>query len=88
MTLQDQESDGFSKYYSKTESRQGKKASSFQISGPRTGYGSLNITEGLVSCQALLKKAKEYGVSMTVFLPLFSCVQSMRNAADGSGESP
>lgn len=68
MTLQDQESDGFSKYYSKTESRQGKKASSFQISGPRTGYGSLNITEGLVSCQALLKKAKEYGVSMTVFL--------------------
>lgn len=25
MTLQDQESDGFSKYYSKTESRQGKK---------------------------------------------------------------
>ena len=58
MTLQDQESDGFSKYYSKTESRQGKKASSFQISGPRTGYGSLNITEGLVSCQALLKKPR------------------------------
>ena len=74
MTLQDQESDGFSKYYSKTESRQGKKASSFQISGPRTGYGSLNITEGLVSCQALLKKAKEYGVSMTVFLTaVFLC---------------
>ncbi|MFR9233939.1 MAG: hypothetical protein ACLVLH_13445 [Eisenbergiella massiliensis] len=56
MTLQDQESDGFSKYYSKTESRQGK-SQLLPDFRPRTGYGSLNITEGLVSCQAL-KKAK------------------------------
>ena len=47
---------------------------SFPDLGARTGYGSLNITEGLVSCRALLGKAKEYGVSMTVFLTaVFLC---------------
>lgn len=74
MTLQDQESDGFAKYYKKPKKGSGKKVHSFQLSGARAGYGSLNITEGLVSCRALLGKAKEYGVSMTVFLTaVFLC---------------
>ena len=54
MTLQDQESDGFAKYYKKPKKAPGKKVHSFQLSGARAGYGSLNITEGLVSCRALL----------------------------------
>lgn len=74
MTPEDQESDGFSKYYTKAGGRQEKKAHAYQISGARTGYGSLNVTEGLVSCRTLLQKAKEYGVSMTVFLTaVFLC---------------
>lgn len=74
MTLQDQEDDSFTKYYERGKKGSEKKASSYQITGPRTGYGSLNITEGLTSCRALLQKAKEYGVSLTVFLTaVFMC---------------
>ena len=74
MTPEDQESDGFSKYYTKAGGKKEKKAHAYQISGVRTGYGHLNVTEGLVSCHALLQKAKEYGVSMTVFLTaVFLC---------------
>lgn len=71
LTIQDLESDGFSKYYSKKTSggrKEKKKKKSFQLSGPRMGYGNLAVTEGAVSCSALLKKAKEYKVSITVFL--------------------
>lgn len=71
MTLQDQESDGFSKYYSGKKSKADKpvkKRKAFQISGPKTGYGELTIAEGMVSCQKLLAKAKEYHVTITVFL--------------------
>lgn len=68
MTVQDQESDGFSKYYKKVQQKENKKISAYQLSGEKCGYGELSITEGLVSCKAVLAKAKEYGVSMTVFL--------------------
>lgn len=70
MTLQDQESDSFSKYYTrhKKNGEKSRKWKACQISGARAGYGNLNITEGLVSSSALLQKSKEYGVSMTVFL--------------------
>ena len=68
MTVEDQEADGFTKYYKHDWKNLGPKTKSYQLTGPRTAYGELNITEGLVSCQAILKKAKEYGVSMTVFL--------------------
>ena len=74
MTLQDQESDGFTKYYKHSLKKLRKKSKSYQITGLKTAYGELSITEGLVSCQTLLKKAKEYGVSMTVFLTaVFLC---------------
>lgn len=74
MTVQDQESDSFTKYYKHSLKNPWKKSKSYQISGPKTAYGELSITEGLVSCQALLKKSKEYGVSMTIFLTaVFLC---------------
>lgn len=69
MTLQDQETDSFSKYYNKHPLKKAEKTlNSYQLSGARTDYGEMNITEGVVSCKALLKKAKEYGVSITVLL--------------------
>lgn len=72
LTVQDQEDDSFSKYYNRHPERKGpKKLSSYQLSGDKTAYGDMSITESVVSCSLLLKKAKEYGVSLTVFL---SCV--------------
>lgn len=74
LTVQDQESDGFTKYYKHDKKKTGKKAKSYQLTGPKTAYGELSITEGSVSCRALLAKAKEYEVSMTVFLTaVFLC---------------
>lgn len=74
ITAQDQESDGFTKYYKRDRKKLAKTTKTLQLSGPRTSYGNLSITEGLVSCQTVLAKAKEYGVSMTVFLSaVFLC---------------
>lgn len=70
ITVQDMEDDSFSKYYVKPrkglKKPRGRKPC--QIKGTRAGYGSLHITEGIVSSDALRKKAKEYDVSVTVFL--------------------
>lgn len=69
LTTHDQETDSFSKYYNRHPDKEGeKKKRSYQLTGARTGYGDMNITEGVVSCQVILKKAKEYGVSLTVLL--------------------
>lgn len=70
MTTHDQEADSFSKYYnSHPDKKAAKKPRSYQLTGFKTGYGEdMNITEGVVSCKAILKKAKEYGVSLTVLL--------------------
>lgn len=74
MTVQDQETDGFTKYYRHDRKKTIPKTKSHQLSGLKTGYGELSITEGLVSCSSVLAKAKEYGVSMTVFLTaVFLC---------------
>lgn len=89
LTLQDQESDSFAKYYQKP-SKESKKISdnkkekqlkkkkdkvaieekvkACQLEGTATGYGHLNITEGIVSTSTLVQKAKEYHVSITVYL--------------------
>lgn len=73
-TVQDLEADGFKKYYRHDWKKDHQKSKTHQLSGPKTGYGELSITEGLISCQALLSKAKEYGVSMTVYLTaVFLC---------------
>lgn len=69
LTTHDQETDSFSKYYNRHPNKEGeKKKRSYQLTGARTGYGDMNITEGVVSCKVILKKAKEYGVSLTVLL--------------------
>ncbi|NCC01385.1 MAG: hypothetical protein EOM34_12045 [Clostridia bacterium] len=71
VTLQDWENDSFSKYYRKTvkdKTELQKREKPCRITGPKAGYGNLNVTEGLVSSRELKKKAKEFGVSVTVFL--------------------
>lgn len=69
LTTQDHETDSFFKYYNRHPNKKGeKKHRSYQLTGAKTEYGDLSITEGVVSCKALLKKAKEYGVSLTVLL--------------------
>lgn len=69
LTTQDHETDSFFKYYNSNPLKKGeKKHRSYQLTGAKTDYGDMSITEGVVSCHALLKKAKEYGVSLTVLL--------------------
>lgn len=76
VTIQDMENDSFSKYYTRPKRGEKKapKRRPCRITGSRTGYGQLKIVEGLVSGGALRGKAKEYGVSVTVFLTaVFLC---------------
>lgn len=69
LTTEDHEADSFFKYYNRHPAKSGeKKHRSYQLTGAKTEYGQMNIIEGVVSCKALLKKAKEYGVSLTVLL--------------------
>ena len=68
ITISDQEDDGFAKYYSRNQKPKRKpKAKAFQIHRSNK-LGSLQVTEAEVLVGALAKKAKEYGVSMTVYL--------------------
>ena len=69
VTVSEHEDDGFAKYYSKNV-RDGKKKkrSAYQLRKTGTGLGALQTTEVRVPVEALAKRAKEYGVSMTVFL--------------------
>lgn len=69
MTVQDQEDDSFLKYYSKDRRRpKEKKVHAFQIRKKKKENHHLNIHERLVSVQSVLKRSRELGVSMTVFL--------------------
>lgn len=68
ITVQDMESDSFSKYYSPKKIKKEKKRKTYQLHGPKRGYGNLSVIEGVVSCKALLAKAREKKVSITVFL--------------------
>lgn len=68
-SLADQESDGFEKYYSqKVKLRRVKKPVAHQLRKGRRELGSLQTTEAEIPVRDLKVKAKEYGVSMTVFL--------------------
>ena len=68
-SLADQESDGFEKYYSqKVKLRRVKKPVAHQLRKGRRELGSLQTTEAEIPVSDLKVKAKEYGVSMTVFL--------------------
>lgn len=69
VTVQDQEKDSFSKYYS-PELKQTKqfRAKAFQIKKTGKGLGDLRVTEGKVSVQELLAVSREKNVSMTILL--------------------
>ncbi len=74
-TLSDYEEDSFSQYYSSSlpkAGRQGPKA--FQLPGPKVERSDIEITEMVMPVSELLKTARAYGVSMTVFLTaVFLC---------------
>lgn len=63
------EDDGFSKYYSKNAKRKDKKKQkAYQINNRKNKLNNLQITELELTTKELSKRAKEYGVSMTVYL--------------------
>lgn len=69
ITVQDQETDSFEKYYSKDAAKRKKqKKHAYQIRGMMRERGRLQVTEGILSVKQTLQKAREYGVSMTVLL--------------------
>lgn len=75
VSVSELEDDGFSKYYSKKIKPKKKwKQSAYQISKSKHKMDNLQITEAEVSTKELLKKAKEYGVSLTIYLTaVFMC---------------
>lgn len=75
LTEADQENDSFAKYYSKdTPKVKGKKQKAYQIRGQKLEPGQMQITEAVLSVKEVLAKAREYKVSMTVFLTaVFLC---------------
>lgn len=69
ITIQDQETDSFSKYYSEDIPKlKKKKMNAYQIRGMLKERGKLQVTEGMLSVKQTLAKAREYGVSITVLL--------------------
>ena len=69
MTVQDQEDDSFLKYYSKDQRRpKEKKIHAFQIRKKKKDGHHLHVHESVVPVQDVLKRSRELGVSMTVFL--------------------
>lgn len=75
-TGEQQEEDSFSKYYSSgKQARQTQKSvRAFQISGEKMMAGTMRVHEYTVSAPELLQKAREYQVSITVYLTaVFLC---------------
>lgn len=69
ISVSEHEDDGFAKYYSKDVKKEKKKRlRAHQIRRTRRQLGAMQVTEAEIPVAALAKKAKEYGVSMTVFL--------------------
>lgn len=69
LTIEDQENDSFTKYYSPNKKREkDKKPKAFQIRKPRKERGRLQITEGILPVDQVLQKTREAGVSITVYL--------------------
>ena len=68
-SLSDQEADGFERYYSRQADRKKeKKPAAHQLRGNSRELGSLQTTEAEIPVEELKLQAKNYGVSMTVFL--------------------
>ena len=68
ITIQDQENDSFSKYYTKMQKPKEKKPKAVQIKNLQRETGLLNIDERILSVKYVLARSRELGVSMTVFL--------------------
>lgn len=69
ISIRDQESDSFSKYYDpNTRIGRKKKEHAYQIKKIQKEYEELRVSEATVSAKALLKAAKERGVSLTVLI--------------------
>lgn len=69
LTVQDQEDDSFSKYYNPDFRRsRKKKIKAYQIKKRGKEYEELRVMETTLSVKSVLEKARDYGVSLTVFL--------------------
>jgi NRPS condensation-like uncharacterized protein len=68
VTVQDQENDSFSKYYSEVKRRKQRKPRAYQLKKPRKETGKLQVNETVLSVKELVTRARELGVSLTAFL--------------------
>ncbi|MCP1102862.1 NRPS condensation-like uncharacterized protein [Aequitasia blattaphilus] len=69
VTIQDQEDDAFSRYYTKTYKKSGqKKKKAYQVQRNAPSYKKLQITEHVLSLKDLLEKSRELGCSLSVLL--------------------
>lgn len=68
VTIQDQENDSFSQYYSEVKKKKEKKPRACQLKKPRKEIGRLQVNEAVLSVKDVLARSRELGVSMTVFL--------------------
>lgn len=69
VTVQDQENDSFTKYYTKnTKKPKEKKTKAYQLKKPRKENGAMQIRESVLSVKQVLARSRELNVSMTVFL--------------------
>lgn len=68
VTIQDQENDSFSQYYTKVKKKKEKKPRAYQLKKPRKEIGRLQVNEAVLSVKEVLARSRELGVSMTVFL--------------------
>lgn len=74
-TGSDQEEDSFSHYYSRKKIRdQSRPRGAYQLKGELREHQDMSVIEMLLSADEVHRKAKEYGVSVTVFLSaVFLC---------------
>ena len=64
VTVQDQENDGFVKYYTKnTKKPRQRKEKAYQLKKPRKENGPLQVRERILSVSEVLKRSRELGVS-------------------------
>lgn len=69
IAISEQENDSFTKYYSKDIGKPDKKVkASYQLKGVPSKYNTLQVYEGVLDSKEVLPKAKERGVSLTVYL--------------------
>ncbi|MCC8065985.1 MAG: DUF6320 domain-containing protein, partial [Clostridiales bacterium] len=69
VTGKDQEEDSFSQYYSAKSSKNREKGHiAYQLKGERLSQDEMRITELEIPVHEILKKARSYGVSLTVFI--------------------